>query len=62
MKVQTGLRIPEQKYEALAAYADRIGVSINALVLMLIDIGWEAINLGIRESDRAGLHDRQDNA
>lgn len=38
-KIQTGLRIPEGQYERLTAISDRMGVSINALVLMLIDIG-----------------------
>lgn len=38
-KVQTGLRIPESQYERIKENADRMGVSINQLVLMLIDIG-----------------------
>ena len=38
-KVQTGLRIPEKRYEELTKIADEMGVSINSLILMLIDLG-----------------------
>lgn len=38
-KIQTGLRIPAEKYIELEALADEIGVSLNALVLMLVDLG-----------------------
>lgn len=38
-KIQTGLRVPEKQYQRLAATADRMGVSMNALILMLVDIG-----------------------
>lgn len=38
-KIQTGLRIPEGQYKRLTDISDRMGVSINALILMLIDIG-----------------------
>ena len=34
-KVQTGLRIPEPQYDRIAKEAERMGVSINALILML---------------------------
>ncbi|MCX4328299.1 MAG: hypothetical protein OSJ45_13570 [Lachnospiraceae bacterium] len=42
-KIQTGLRIPEPQYERLSAIAKRMGVSVNALILMLIDIGLNQI-------------------
>lgn len=42
-KIQTGLRIPEAQYERLTAIAKRMGVSVNALILMLIDIGLNQI-------------------
>ncbi len=51
-KVQTGLRIPTALYNELKARADRAGISINTLCLMLIDIGLDAVNLGIQESAR----------
>ena len=38
-KVQTGLRIPYEKYNELTTLADEIGVSLNSLLLMLIDLG-----------------------
>ena len=38
-KIQTGLRIPEKKYGELVAIADDIGVSVNSLILMLVDLG-----------------------
>ncbi len=38
-KIQTGLRIPQEQYERLREMSDRIGVSINSLILMLIDLG-----------------------
>lgn len=38
-KVQTGLRIPEQRYEELQKMAEEMGVSLNSLLLMLIDLG-----------------------
>ena len=43
-KVQTGLRIPVNRYEELLALADTMGVSINSLLLMLIDLGLSARN------------------
>lgn len=39
MKIQTGLRIPEDRYAELQSLANEIGVSLNALLLMLIDLG-----------------------
>ena len=38
-KIQTGLRIPEKQYERLIIISERMGVSINALILILVDIG-----------------------
>ena len=38
-KIQTGLRIPEKQYIRIKEKADRMGVSINQLILMLVDIG-----------------------
>lgn len=38
-KIQTGLRLPISRYRQLAILAEEIGVSINALILMLIDLG-----------------------
>ena len=38
-KIQTGLRIPEGQYTRIKERADRMGVSINQLILVLVDIG-----------------------
>ena len=38
-KIQTGLRIPEKRYSELVALADEIGISLNAIILMLVDLG-----------------------
>lgn len=38
-KIQTGLRIPAERYEELNLIAENVGVSLNALILMLIDLG-----------------------
>lgn len=38
-KVQTGLRIPEECYNELCEVANEMGVSLNSLLLMLIDLG-----------------------
>ena len=41
-RVQTGLRMPEDKYEEITDLAAAIGVSINSMLLMMIDIGLRA--------------------
>ncbi len=38
-KIQTGLRIPQKRYEELTELAEQMGVSLNALILMLVDLG-----------------------
>ena len=59
-KVQTGLRIPEPQYDRLAKEAGRMGISINALVLMLVDVGFSALTLGTEAEFRALLRNLQD--
>ena len=51
-KIQTGLRIPEELYNQLREAYERTGVSINAQILFLIDIGMRAVNLGIQAAGR----------
>lgn len=55
-KIQTGLRIPYERYEELRKLADRSGISLNAMILFLVDVGLSAINLGIVESSRSEPH------
>lgn len=52
-KIQTGLRIPQSRYDELKEMADRSGISLNAMILFLVDIGLSAVNRGIEESARA---------
>lgn len=59
-KVQTGLRIPESRYTELSGIADSAGISVNALALLLIDIGLSAINLGSQTEHRALLRSLKD--
>jgi len=48
-KIQTGLRIPEKQYERLITISERMGVSINALILMLVDVGLNQLECQPRE-------------
>lgn len=58
-KIQTGLRIPQNRYEELGALSNEMGVSLNALVLMLIDLGLKAVNLGVKEAAHSVPHSPQ---
>lgn len=57
-KIQTGLRIPQNRYNELKRRSDESGISLNALILFLVDIGLSAINRGVEEEVRSGLHNR----
>lgn len=59
-KVQTGLRIPQDRYEVLREMAERSGISVNALICTLVDIGLSAVNLGTEELVRSWIRTRQD--
>lgn len=59
-KVQTGLRIPEPQYDRIAKEAGRMGVSINALILMLVDVGFSSLTLGTEAEFRVLLHNLPD--
>ena len=61
-KVQTGLRIPQERYEELKELAEKSGVSLNSIILFLVDVGLSAVNLGIEGAAHAGLHNPQDSA
>lgn len=49
VKIQTGLRIPERQYERLKEKAEKMGISINQLVLVLVDIGLNYLDMGQQE-------------
>lgn len=55
-KIQTGLRIPQSRYEELLEMAERSGTSINSIVLMLIDIGIMTVNLGKEQAAHSASH------
>lgn len=64
-KIQTGLRIPIKRYNELSELADEMGVSVNSLVLMLIDLGLAVRNGTINpvlaeKLPREQSHTRQD--
>ncbi len=59
-KIQTGLRIPQSRYEELKRLADQSGASINSIALLLIDIGLKAVNLGTEAAAHALPHIPQD--
>lgn len=42
--LSVGLRIPEARYREIKELSGQMGVSFNALILMLVDLG-----LGVRE-------------
>lgn len=44
-KIQTGLRVPENQYERIKEKSDRIGISINQLILILVDIGLNYLDM-----------------
>lgn len=50
-KIQTGLRIPEARYAELETLARETGVSLNALILMLVDLGLSVRNGHRREAE-----------
>ena len=55
-KVQTGLRIPQTRYEELKTLSERAGVSINAAILMLIDVGMQALSFGEEAAFHSEAH------
>lgn len=55
-KIQTGLRIPLSRYDELKEMADRSGVSLNALILLLVDVGLSAVNLGTAKAAHSLPH------
>lgn len=61
-KVQTGLRVPEMQYNRLQEMSGRMGISLNALTLMLVDIGLTVLTLGTEEERRLLLRNCRDNA
>lgn len=61
-KIQTGLRIPQARYEEIVNLSEQSGASINTVLLMLMEIGWRVIQPEGLEAARALLHSPQDTA
>lgn len=59
-KIQTGLRLPEKQYQRVLKKADTLGVSINQLLLVVIDIGLNCLDMELLEQIHAFLHTPQD--
>ena len=59
-KVQTGLRIPQDRYDELRAMAEKSGVSLNSIILFLVDVGLSAVNLGSEQAAHSSPHSPQD--
>lgn len=58
--IQTGLRLPEELYNQLKEVSERTGVSINSQILYLIDVGLQAVNLGVQEERRVLIRNQKD--
>lgn len=48
-KIQTGLRIPAGRYAELQEVAEVVGVSMNSLILMLVDLGLSVRGLPVQK-------------
>lgn len=59
-KIQTGLRVPENQYERIKARADRTGISINQLILVLVDIGLNFLDMETDEQFRDAVRNQRD--
>lgn len=60
-KIQTGLRLSQSRYEELKEIAERSGMSVNAVILYLVDTGLSVVNLGSEEFHRSELRNQQHN-
>lgn len=58
-KIQTGLRVPLDRYNELKEMADRSGVSVNSIILFLIDVGFNAVNYGVEKRIHTSPHTQQ---
>lgn len=61
-KIQTGLRIPQARYEDIVKLSEQSGASINTVLLMLMEIGWRVIQPEGLEAARALLRSPPDTA
>lgn len=59
-KIQTGLRVPVEQYTKLLSMAEHMGVSLNALMLVLLDVGLSVFSLGTEAELHALLRNLRD--
>lgn len=59
-KIQTGLRISTDRYQQLSSIAEHAGISLNAVILMLVDVGLSALTRGTEEEFHALFRNLQD--
>lgn len=57
--IQTGLRVPENQYDRIREKAEKTGVSLNSLILILVDIGLNYLDMESDESLRSLPHSRK---
>lgn len=56
IKIQTGLRLPQKRYDQINKMAEDAGISLNAAILLLLEIGYEAVSLGISAKSHSLAH------
>ena len=59
-KIQTGLRISENQYERIKEKADRAGISINQMILVLVDIGLNYLDMVPDQEHRFVFRNQKD--
>lgn len=57
--IQTGLRLPEDQYERVKEKADNIGISINQMILVLVDIGLNYLDMESDEFPHSAFHNQK---
>ena len=61
-KIQTGMRLPKPLYDKLAQEASDSGISLNAYMLFLINLGEKVVHQSVIQCARSSPHSPQDNA
>ena len=61
IKIQTGLRVPENMYNEIQKISEESGASFNSCALMLINLGLKLVHQAEVKSRRSDPHTLQDN-
>lgn len=59
-KIQTGMRIPKPLYDRLAQEAADSGISLNAYLLFLINLGEKVVRQSVEQCSHSVPHNLQD--